>query len=642
MNLRISISGLLVSMGLAMWSVSLVAAQARNANPVYGTADFSTVQPPRQRTAGLFGMFVNKAKAHLRPLSLMVLQLQRHFSLAGGFPLADTIVQGSSLGDELLLPFVGKKTALLIRVKYPEDDGGLFHEALVQERARIVEDAFWRNSYGRVSLSIDITPELTMPHPKSYYLELNPLEALARLRGDAVAAARQAGYNPDDYDREIIYSRKSWNSATGMGTINTRTVFLSGGTAYLDMHELGHSLGWQHADFWWVDPGQSPISSHGKKQPYGDSYDIMGDQGWGQHPGQREFHHFNPWVKWRAGWIPPENIATVTESDTYALQAYDLAPDSSRPVQKYTALRIPRDGTRDYWVFWRADEPLVRHGVVITWGFYSNMKPSILLDMQPGSPDSPNDWKDVALRVGQTFSDPEAGIEIELVEKAGNVMRVRVSRSGPPVDRLPVIDVVEPARGQTVKKDVRYAVTAYDPDAGKTDGSGIAKVRFDLIRFLGGEQSEIVGSREVEAPPYVWDFDSRELPVSVYFLEVTAVSTGGDSNTIWFPHIIDSRGVATSVADDSDQLPRQFQLYQNYPNPFNPATTIRFVLSQPEHVTLSVFDLLGRKVATLVEDALPAGEYSVMFAADDLASGIYFFQLRAGGFVQVRKAVLMK
>ncbi len=136
------------------------------------------------------------------------------------FPVADALAQGHSQGDELLLPFVGEKKALLIRVIYPDDARGLFNEVQVRTRARSIDEALWRNSYGKVSLRIDITPELIMPQPKSYYFKLPPLEALARLRGDAVMAAQREGYNIESYDREIIYSRKSWNRATGMGTIN--------------------------------------------------------------------------------------------------------------------------------------------------------------------------------------------------------------------------------------------------------------------------------------------------------------------------------------------------------------------------------------------------------------------------------------
>jgi hypothetical protein len=93
---------------------------------------------------------------------------------------------------------------------------------------------------------------------------------------------------------------------------------------------------------------------------------------------------------------------------------------------------------------------------------------------------------------------------------------------------------------------------------------------------------------------------------------------------------------------DSEMLPTEFSLSQNYPNPFNPSTMISFQLPVHGHVTLKVFDVNGREVATLMEGELAAGSHIVPFAPRDLAGGIYFYQITAGKFSQTRKAVLMK
>jgi hypothetical protein len=93
---------------------------------------------------------------------------------------------------------------------------------------------------------------------------------------------------------------------------------------------------------------------------------------------------------------------------------------------------------------------------------------------------------------------------------------------------------------------------------------------------------------------------------------------------------------------DSETLPSDFSLAQNYPNPFNPSTVISFQLPVNSHVTLKVFDVNGRKVATLVDGNLEAGKHAVTFAPREAASGIYFYKITAGKFSQTRKAVLMK
>jgi hypothetical protein len=89
-------------------------------------------------------------------------------------------------------------------------------------------------------------------------------------------------------------------------------------------------------------------------------------------------------------------------------------------------------------------------------------------------------------------------------------------------------------------------------------------------------------------------------------------------------------------------LPTQFILEQNYPNPFNPVTTISWQSPVGSHQVLKVFDVLGNEVATLVDEFREAGRYEVTFDAINLASGIYFYELRAGAYFQSRKMVVLK
>jgi hypothetical protein len=90
------------------------------------------------------------------------------------------------------------------------------------------------------------------------------------------------------------------------------------------------------------------------------------------------------------------------------------------------------------------------------------------------------------------------------------------------------------------------------------------------------------------------------------------------------------------------ELPSSFMLSQNYPNPFNPNTTIRYALPQRTHVSLSVFNTLGQEVATLVNEIEEAGNHEVRFDGSGLASGVYFYRMRAGEYVQTRKLLLLR
>ena len=85
-----------------------------------------------------------------------------------------------------------------------------------------------------------------------------------------------------------------------------------------------------------------------------------------------------------------------------------------------------------------------------------------------------------------------------------------------------------------------------------------------------------------------------------------------------------------------------FELIQNYPNPFNPITTISYTIPQFSEVQLSVFDILGRKVANLVDEEKSAGSYRVKFNGSNLTSGIYLYKLQAGGFAETKKLILLK
>jgi hypothetical protein len=113
----------------------------------------------------------------------------------------------------------------------------------------------------------------------------------------------------------------------------------------------------------------------------------------------------------------------------------------------------------------------------------------------------------------------------------------------------------------------------------------------------------------------------------------------------------------TGIEDRSNEIPSQFILSQNYPNPFNPSTVISYQLAVGSHVTLKVYDVLGKEVATLVNEEKPAGNYKIKFNAGSLSSGIYFYTLKATpiggqagnpetssgqGFAETKKLILLR
>jgi len=100
--------------------------------------------------------------------------------------------------------------------------------------------------------------------------------------------------------------------------------------------------------------------------------------------------------------------------------------------------------------------------------------------------------------------------------------------------------------------------------------------------------------------------------------------------------------ILTDVSSEKNNVPVVYSLSQNYPNPFNPATIINYQVAKPGNVTLKIFDILGREVATLINGQKPAGSYSVSFNGSSLSSGIYFYQIKAGSYTAIKKMVLLK
>ena len=99
--------------------------------------------------------------------------------------------------------------------------------------------------------------------------------------------------------------------------------------------------------------------------------------------------------------------------------------------------------------------------------------------------------------------------------------------------------------------------------------------------------------------------------------------------------------IVNSQSDIKNEL-TGFNLHQNYPNPFNPSTSISYSISEIEFVTLKVYDVLGNEIANLVSEEIRIGNYEIEFNASKLPSGIYFYRLKAGSFVETRKMILIR
>jgi hypothetical protein len=272
-------------------------------------------------------------------------------------------------------------------------------------------------SYGLTSLTNTATPQLyRMPQTAEYYATADNGGGL--LIADAETAA-SADYDISGYDRIAVLSSFLGDipgSQLGASTagIGGPTIHISGDMTAV-AHELGHTYGLFHANLWQVDDG-NPISPSGTNFEYGDDFDVMG----------YAFDlrgHFNPWFKNLLGWIADNQVQSVTADGVYRIHRFD----TSTPAAGALALKIPRDVTRDYWVGCRrnyTDNPSMQDGAYIIWGYHEPHNSHLLDMINPGNRTidcgGPLCDPDVALPVGSTFTDPDEGISIEVLDEGGS------------------------------------------------------------------------------------------------------------------------------------------------------------------------------------------------------------------------------
>ena len=158
--------------------------------------------------------------------------------------------------------------------------------------------------------------------------------------------------------------------------------------------------------------------------------------------------------------------------------------------------------------------------------------------------------------------------------------------------------------------------------------------------FLKSEQ-EVIDFTEFVVN---FDYTTNDIP-DLAVIEFTIDSSLNDNQlhqgSTWY---LDSLtfGPLSDIRSESNEVPLMFNLYQNYPNPFNPSTKIKYSVPQTSQVQIKVYDVLGNEIETLVNKEKQTDTYEITWYAEGLPSGVYFYQLKAGSFVETKKMMLMK
>lgn len=190
----------------------------------------------------------------------------------------------------------------------------------------------------------------------------------------------------------------------------------------------------------------------------------------------------------------------------------------------------------------------------------------------------------------------------------------------------------------------------------KLDLKGTAQ--FLATAYIMDESEQLIGAGELTISHSISSWTMFEIPIEYYyendpsyvwiFLVLTDSTSSDDLSCVGSIAKIDnlSADAVTSVELEAN-VPFAYSLNQNYPNPFNPSTTIRYSVADNNNgdfqdVNLVVFDVLGRKIATLVNESRQPGSYEVTFNAINVPSGVYYYRMTAGSFVETKKMMLIK
>ena len=170
-----------------------------------------------------------------------------------------------------------------------------------------------------------------------------------------------------------------------------------------------------------------------------------------------------------------------------------------------------------------------------------------------------------------------------------------------------------------------------------TDNSG-TEAGFRIERRINGDTSWIL--KDSVSQNTISYADTGLTASKIYHYRIYAFNVAGNSS--YSSVAFDTTFNLTGIISHYGELPNEYRLYGNYPNPFNPRTTIRFSLPRPGYVKLMVFNALGKEIATLVNQDLAVGTFTIQWDATGISSGIYFYRLQSGKYSETKKLALLK
>lgn len=178
-----------------------------------------------------------------------------------------------------------------------------------------------------------------------------------------------------------------------------------------------------------------------------------------------------------------------------------------------------------------------------------------------------------------------------------------------------------------------------------------ASTTSECAGLWAGAQVRVYAAGQVISDQYLCNYNAVNEWTYAYF-DLTAAAgqtieigfRADAANSVWSYIYLDDVTIFSSLTgvEEVDFNPNEFKLAQNYPNPFNPITNIKYSVASSQHVTIKVINVLGKEVAVLVNEKKETGTYTAEFKTTGLPSGLYFYRMETGGFVQTKKMMLVK
>ena len=353
----------------------------------------------------------------------------------------------------------GVKTLLYIRANFPDNLTEPISEAEAYDAMDGVNAFYAEQSYDLTSLTTMVTPLVTLPQTKAWY----STAGTGQLLTDAREAARLAGFNTVNYDRDIVaFTSVPGYDFGGLAFVHGKGVWLQSTGVGVTSHELGHNYGLWHANSWDVGFTASVIGP-GTNSEYGNVFDTMGRASAGN-------NQFNATHKNVLDWIPDQAVHQVVSNGVYRVYAFDTP---ARQEGRFYAAKVRKDFRRDYWLEYRQKfktNPWLQNGFLLNWAPWpeSNGGTS-LLDTTPGTPTNDESKRDAAITVGRTFSDESAGVHLTTLARGitgtNEWLDLQVNLGLFPTNQPPTLQIeIDQTNGVAVGALVHFHATASDPN----------------------------------------------------------------------------------------------------------------------------------------------------------------------------------